>query len=114
MKITFTPEPIPELILSGGALAALGFTLGTPLQLSVQYPKLWITVVTDEASWKEICSASEYRHDLGADWVRENGDLIVGGQWLTDLGITAASEVDITANTGVICLQRREEKGFRA
>ena len=32
MNLTFTPEPIPELILAGGALAALGFTTGTPIQ----------------------------------------------------------------------------------
>lgn len=36
MNITFTPEPIPELILAGGALVVLGFTSSTPLQLTLQ------------------------------------------------------------------------------
>ncbi|SFN23244.1 hypothetical protein SAMN05428971_0639 [Candidatus Pantoea varia] len=35
MNNTFAPEPIPELILAGGALAALGFTSGPPLQLTL-------------------------------------------------------------------------------
>nr|WP_145521981.1 type I toxin-antitoxin system SymE family toxin [Yersinia aldovae] len=50
MNITFTPEPIPELTLAVGTLAALGFTTGTPLQLTRQHHTLWITVVTAEAT----------------------------------------------------------------
>lgn len=55
MNITFTPEPIPELMLTGGALAALGFTPGTPLQLTIRPDGLWITVVTDELTWEAVC-----------------------------------------------------------
>lgn len=31
MNITFTPEPIPELTISGVELAELGFGIGEPL-----------------------------------------------------------------------------------
>ncbi len=58
MNITLTPEPIPELILAGDTLATLGFTCGTPLQLTLQHHTLWITVVTDEATWEALCEAS--------------------------------------------------------
>ncbi|KEY57098.1 hypothetical protein SRDD_40000 [Serratia sp. DD3] len=51
MNITFTPEPIPELTLTGRQLAALGFTSGTPLQVILRNRTLWVTTVTDEATW---------------------------------------------------------------
>lgn len=65
MNLTFTPEPIPELTFAGGALAALGFTTGTQLQLTRQHRTLWLTVVTDEATWEALCEASQQRQDWG-------------------------------------------------
>jgi hypothetical protein len=79
MNITFTSEPIPELMIEGATLVRLGFTPGTPLQLTLQHHMLWITVVTDDATWEALCEASQDRQDLGADWVRENGEVIIGG-----------------------------------
>ncbi|TQI82467.1 hypothetical protein FHU10_2555 [Serratia fonticola] len=114
MNITFTPQPIPELILAGETLATLGFTYGTPLQLTLQNHTLWSTPVIDEASWEALCEASQDRQDLGADWVRENGEVIIGGDWLTESGITEAEQLEITAAPGVLRLQRREVDVFRA
>ncbi|MHA7844768.1 SymE family type I addiction module toxin [Serratia sp. D1N4] len=114
MNITFTPEPIPELTLTGGALVKLGFTTGTRLQLTLQHHRLWITVVTDEATWEALCEASQDRQDLGADWVRENGELIIGGDWLTESGITGAEQLEVTAAPGVNRLQRRKVEVFQA
>jgi len=54
MSITFTPQPIPELTISGNTLAGLGFIPGTPLQLTLRPDGLWITIVTDAA----VCEAS--------------------------------------------------------
>ncbi|HEI9816686.1 TPA: hypothetical protein SLN68_003085 [Serratia marcescens] len=114
MNITFTPEPIPELTLTDGALAALGFTSGIPLQLTLRPGGLWITTVTDEATWEAVCEASQHRHGMGAEWVRENGEVIIGGDWLTESGIASAEQLEVTAAHGVIRLQRREVGGFRA
>ncbi|WP_426818302.1 hypothetical protein ACP3TC_18780 [Winslowiella sp. 2C04] len=109
MNITFTPQPIPELTLTGSALAALGFTSGTPLQLTLQHHRLWITVVTDDATWEALCEASQDRQDLGADWVRDNGEVIIGGDWLTESGIANAEQLELTASPNVSRLQRRED-----
>ncbi|EPS8493593.1 hypothetical protein ACVH8U_002484 [Yersinia enterocolitica] len=114
MNITFTPEPIPELTLAGGTLATLGFAAGTPLQLTLRHDGLWITVVTDNATWDELCEASQHRPDLGADWVRQSGELVIGGDWLTESGITDAEQLEITAAPGVIRLWRREVGVFKA
>ncbi|AKG72501.1 hypothetical protein WN53_07510 [Serratia fonticola] len=51
---------------------------------------------------------------MGADWVRQNSELIIGGNWLSESGITDAEQLEITAAPGVIRLQRREDGGFQA
>ncbi|CDG48295.1 hypothetical protein [Serratia symbiotica] len=110
MNITFTPE----LTITGCMLAELGFGIGEPLQLTLRPDGLWITIVTDAATWKALCEASQHRPDLGADWVRENGQLIIGGDWLTGFGITDAGQLDVTAAPGVIRVRRREDAIFKA
>ena len=114
MNITFTPQPIPELTISGNTLAGLGFIPGTPLQLTLRPDGLWITPVTDEATWNALCEASQQRQDLGADWVRQNGVLIIGGDWIAESRIINVAQLEITAAPGVIRLQRREVEGFQA
>ncbi|MFA3760135.1 hypothetical protein [Yersinia sp. 2466 StPb PI] len=61
-----------------------------------------------------LCEASQDRQDLGADWVLDNGELIIGGDWLTGSGIASSKQLDVTAAPGVIRLQRQEEGVFRA
>jgi hypothetical protein len=114
MNITFIPGSIPELIIEGSQLFALGFDIGTPVKLTVHRQTLWVTIVKDDASWKALCAASQYRDDIGADWVRDNGELIIGGDWLTDFGISRIEQLELTAMPGTIRLQRREVDVFRA
>ena len=114
MNITFTPEPIPELTITGIELAELGFGIGEPLQITLRPDGLWVTVVTDDAIWEALCEASQHSPDLGADWVRENGELVIGGDWLTEAGITEAEQLEITSAPGVIRLRRREMGGLEA
>ncbi|PZD57612.1 hypothetical protein ARC310_21460 [Pantoea ananatis] len=61
-----------------------------------------------------MCEASQDRHDLGADWVRENGEVIIGGDWLTESGIANAEQLEVTAAPGMLRLQRREVDVFKA
>jgi hypothetical protein len=46
---------------------------------------------------------------LGADWIRQNGKLTIGGDWITESGITDVAQLEITAALGVIRLQRRKK-----
>jgi hypothetical protein len=39
--------------------------------------------------------------------VRENGEVIIGGSWLTGFSITEAGQLEITTAPGVLRLQRR-------
>ncbi|HEJ7127538.1 TPA: hypothetical protein SMF60_000561 [Serratia marcescens] len=61
-----------------------------------------------------MCEASQHRPDLGTDWVQQNGEVIIGGGWLSASGITDAEQLEVTAAPRVIRLQRREGKFFRA
>jgi hypothetical protein len=49
---------------------------------------------------------------LGADWVRQNGELIIAGDWIIESRITDVAQLEITAAPGVVRLQRREVEGF--
>ncbi|MDW5500146.1 hypothetical protein R6Y99_10135 [Pseudomonas lundensis] len=104
MNITFTPEPIPELTISGVELAELGFGIGEPLQLTLRPDGLWITVVTYDALWEALCEASQHRPDSGADWITQTGELVIAGNWLIASGITDAAQREVTAAPGVIRL----------
>jgi len=48
-----------------------------------------------------------------ADWVQQNGELVIGGDWLTESGISDAGQLDFTASPGVIRLQWREDGALR-
>ncbi|WP_337264891.1 MULTISPECIES: hypothetical protein [unclassified Serratia (in: enterobacteria)] len=40
-------------------------------------------------------------------WESENGEVIIGGDWLTESGIASAEQLKMTAVPRVIRLQRR-------
>ena len=88
MNITFNSGSVPEVTITSGELAACGFTTDTQIRLTLRDNTLSVTTVTDEAEWTALCEASKQRPDLGADWVRENSEMIIGGDWLTEFGIT--------------------------
>nr|WP_199639390.1 hypothetical protein [Serratia sp. PAMC26656]MBJ7893988.1 hypothetical protein [Serratia sp. PAMC26656] len=44
MNITFTPELIPEMTISGVELAELGFGIGEPLQLTLRPDGLCVSI----------------------------------------------------------------------
>ncbi|WP_241006700.1 hypothetical protein [Serratia liquefaciens] len=92
----------------------MGFGLGEPVQLTLRPDGLWITIITDDTIWNVLCEASQHRPDLGADWVRQNGKLVIGGDWLTGSRITDAAQLEVTVTPGVIRVRRREVEGFRA
>ncbi|WP_370570916.1 MULTISPECIES: hypothetical protein [Serratia] len=84
----------------------------TPAE-TIQHPTLKITVVTNEASQEKLCETSQDRQDLVAYWARENGELIIGDDWLTESDITDAEQLEVTAAPGVLRLQRQEVDVFR-
>ncbi|MDT3252733.1 hypothetical protein QZQ97_17595 [Serratia sp. root2] len=111
MNIIFAQEPLPQLTIVG---VELGFGLGEPLLFTLRPDGLWITVVTDDAIWEALCEASQHSPDLGADWVRQNGEQVISRDWLTEFRITEAEQLEITAAPSVIQVQWREDGVFKA
>ena len=52
MNISFISGPIPELTITGGQLAALGFITDTPLRLMLRDNTLSVTTVQPKRSGK--------------------------------------------------------------
>jgi len=114
MELTFIKEPIPELTFTGNTLARNGFTPGTRFALQHKHPVLYVTVVNNNATWEGLCEASQHNPTLGADWVQDNGQLVIGGDWLTDIDITQAEHVDVATAPGIIIIRRRMDGILRA
>lgn len=114
MELMFIKEPIPELTFTGSTLARSGFTAGTGFAIQHQHPVLCISVVHDNTTWEGLCEACQHNPALGADWVQDNGQLVIGGDWLTEMGITEAKHVDVATAPGVIIIRRRREGILRA
>ncbi|MGP2846198.1 hypothetical protein ACTVNB_25535, partial [Serratia nematodiphila] len=83
----------------------------TPAE-TIQHPTLKITVVTNEASQEKLCETSQDRQNLVAYWARENGEVIISGDWLTESGITDAEQLELIIAPGVLRMQRREVETF--
>ncbi|TPG63346.1 hypothetical protein [Ewingella americana] len=109
MELRFTQEPIPELTFTGSALARNGFTAGMRVALQHKHPILYIVVVNDNTTWDTYCETSQHNPMLGADWVDDDGQLVIGGDWLTNLGITQADHVDAAIAPGIIIIRRRAD-----
>ncbi|MGC6389989.1 hypothetical protein ACMV8I_20400 [Ewingella sp. S1.OA.A_B6] len=107
MNITFTAQPFPELTLTGNLLTDNGFIVDASIKFLLRQQALWVTTVTDEQEWQTLCEASQRHHDLGADWVRDDGSLVIAGDWLTQLNISRAEDVDIIPTPNVIIVRRR-------
>ncbi|WP_186380116.1 hypothetical protein [Yersinia intermedia] len=58
------------------------------MQLTLQHHRLWVATVTDEATWEVLCEASQQRQDLGADGVRQSGELVTGSPSQVLLGLS--------------------------
>lgn len=114
MELTFSKEPLPELTFTGNTLARHGFTPGTRFAIQHKPPVLYVAVVNDNIAWEGLCEASQHNHTLGADWVHEEGQLMIGGDWLTEIGITEAEHVDVATAPGIIIIRRRSEGILRA
>ncbi|MGC0931957.1 hypothetical protein WKH10_13275 [Pantoea agglomerans] len=56
--------PVPELNITGGQLATLGFNTDTPFRVTRHDNSLTVAIVTDEAEWKELCIACSDRGSI--------------------------------------------------
>ncbi|UCZ77418.1 type I toxin-antitoxin system SymE family toxin [Dickeya zeae] len=78
---------MPELTLSGTALAQAGFTAGTLFRISLYRNGLMLTRLDEDTDIATLVAEQDGSETEGADWVSDNGELTLAGDWLTQSGL---------------------------
>ncbi|MEX2940523.1 SymE family type I addiction module toxin [Serratia fonticola] len=77
---------IPELIIDGGDIIKAGFVAGAVFKIEPYQDGLVITLISDEV--ERLLLEVDADPNLGMDWIRDNGELYLAGDWLTQCGLT--------------------------
>ncbi|PHM36467.1 SymE family type I addiction module toxin [Xenorhabdus innexi] len=108
MKLHFSTEnaELPECVLSGEDMQQMGFTPNTLFHIQQYKNGLMLTVAEpDQVPLPETAESDLYQ---GIDWVRDNGELYLAGDWLTETGLLE-KPVQIAFGYGKIMLLTEAE-----
>ncbi|KHN62585.1 hypothetical protein OI70_01660 [Dickeya fangzhongdai] len=78
---------LPELTLTGDALTQAGFTAGALFRISLYRNGLMLTRLDDDTDIAALVAELDGSDTDGADWVGDNGELTLAGDWLTQSGL---------------------------
>ncbi|UPT56698.1 SymE family type I addiction module toxin [Dickeya zeae] len=87
IDIAWQAGDLPELTLTGSALAQAGFTAGTLFRISLYRNGLMLTRLDDDTDIAALVAELDGNETEGADWVSDNGELTLAGDWLTQSGL---------------------------
>ncbi|WP_431222839.1 SymE family type I addiction module toxin [Serratia sp. L9] len=79
---------IPELIIDSQDIIKAGFIPGAVFKIEPYQDGLIITLVSDEGEIERLLLEEDAHPHIGADWIRDNGELYLAGDWLTQCGLT--------------------------
>ncbi|NTY90119.1 type I toxin-antitoxin system SymE family toxin [Serratia fonticola] len=79
---------IPELIIDGDNIIKAGFVAGVVFKIEPHQDGLVITLISDEEEIERLLLEVDAHSHIGADWVRDNGELYLAGDWLAECGLT--------------------------
>ncbi|MCL1030540.1 SymE family type I addiction module toxin [Serratia silvae] len=101
---TTTGGIIPELIIDGEDITRAGFVVGTVFKIEPYRDGLVITSVSNEGEVERLLLAVDAHPHIGVDWIRDNGELYLAGDWLTQCGLTGQPRV-ISVMPGKVVIQ---------
>ncbi|RRO02045.1 SymE family type I addiction module toxin [Pectobacterium aquaticum] len=78
---------LPELTLTGHELAQAGFTAHTLFRISLYRNGLMLTRLNEDTDIAALMAELDGHETEGADWVEDNGELTLSGDWLTLSGL---------------------------
>ncbi|WP_224653557.1 SymE family type I addiction module toxin [Pectobacterium versatile] len=78
---------LPELTLTGNELAQAGFTANTLFRINLYRNGLMLTRLDEDTDIAALMAELDGNEAEGADWVNDNGELILAGDWLTQSGL---------------------------
>ncbi|WP_447872843.1 SymE family type I addiction module toxin [Serratia fonticola] len=79
---------IPELIVDGEDIIKAGFVAGAVFKIEPYQDGLVITLISDEEEIERLLLEMDAQPHIGVDWIRDNGELYLAGDWLTQSGLT--------------------------
>ncbi len=106
---TTTDGFIPELTIDGEDIIKAGFVAGVVFKIEPCLDGLVITLVSNEAEIERLLLEVNAHTDIGMDWIRDNGELYLAGDWLTQCGLTEQPLViSVMLSKVVIQIQQEE------
>ncbi|NBJ36545.1 type I addiction module toxin, SymE family [Serratia fonticola] len=79
---------IPEMIIDSRDIIKAGFVAGAIFKIEPCQDELVITLVFNEGGIERLLLEENAHPHIGVDWVRDNGELYLAGDWLTPCGLT--------------------------
>nr|WP_226974976.1 SymE family type I addiction module toxin [Yersinia pseudotuberculosis] len=65
---------------------------------------LIITLIANEIATQQVFNEIENDHHIGMDWIQDNGELSLSGEWLTQTGLTG-QPLDISVIPGQVVIR---------
>lgn len=87
IKTAFHHGELPELTLTGDELAQAGFTANTLFHIGLYRNGLILTRLDEDTDVAALMAELDGSETEGADWVGDNGELTLAGDWLTLSGL---------------------------
>lgn len=98
---------IPELIIDSEDITKAGFVAGAVFKIEPYRDRLVITLVSDKGEIERLLLEVDAHPHIGADWIRDNGELYLAGDWLTQCGLTGQPlAISVMPSKIVIQLQK--------
>ncbi|RDL27210.1 SymE family type I addiction module toxin [Serratia fonticola] len=79
---------IPELTIDGEDIVKAGFVAGAVFKIEPHQDGLVISLISDDAEIQRLLLEVDIHPHIGVDWVQDNGELYLAGDWLTQCGLT--------------------------
>ena len=95
---------IPELIIDGEDIIKAGFVARAVFKIEPYQDGLIITLVSNEEEIERLLLEVDTHPHIGMDWIRDNGELYLAGDWLTQCGLTG-QPLTINAMPGKVIIQ---------
>ncbi|WP_196061789.1 MULTISPECIES: SymE family type I addiction module toxin [unclassified Serratia (in: enterobacteria)] len=95
---------IPELIIDGRDIIKAGFLSRAVFKIEPYQDGLIITLVSNEEEIERLLLEVDAHTDIGVDWIRDNGELYLAGDWLAQCGLTGQLQV-ISVIPGQLVIQ---------
>lgn len=99
---------IPELIIDDEDIIKAGFVAGAVFKIEQFRDGLIITLVSNDAEIERLLLEVDADPHIGADWIRDNGELYLAGEWLTQCGLTGQPLV-INVMPGKVVVQVQQD-----